>query len=636
MDSKRILVALAVSLLPQHLLAQIDVIDQQGQIKIEPTYQGQNVSALTGANFDLLVIAGNLGGHLSTSSPNLQGSLYVGSYSPYIVSNGGTMASTSITVTANTLSQWNPELSGVMGLVQGIIRVNGNLPPAGQYSVLASYANKNLDGTGFFRFLLPAGSHTASVTGPNGQIHTFTINVTANQETNLGSINTVDAQGNMKIEPLYQGQTLASLAGVSFDILAMTGAGPGEHLSPGTPSQTWAVQVGTYNPYVISNGGVVASGTVTVPANGLVEFKPELSSTMGLVNGVIRVNGNLPPPGQYSISASFANKLLDATGTFRMLLPAGSHSATVTGPNGQIHSFTFNVTANLDTNLGTIQTVDQTGDIKIEPLYKGQLVSSLTGAVFDLLAISGAGPGGHLSTSTPSMTWKVQAKTINPYIISNGGSVANGTVTVPANGLVSFRPELSTKMGLVRGVIRVNGNPPPPGQYSVYASYANKSLDGTGTFRMLLPAGNHTGIVNGPLGTLLSFPITVIAGQEIDLGTPGALNFVSSIALRSGTQASRTWTVRLRNVASYSYLNVTGKLILAQSAGTPSCTPTITSSNPVSFGDFAPNASIDKTFTINFTGCPTANPNAARFNAKIQVTSGTSTATFNIESFSIM
>jgi hypothetical protein len=135
---------------------------------------------------------------------------------------------------------------------------------------------------------------------------------------------------------------------------------------------------------------------------------------------------------------------------------------------------------------------------------------------------------------------------------------------------------------------------------------------------------------------LLSFPITVIAGQEIDLGTPGALNFVSSIALRSGTQASRTWTVRLRNVASYSYLNVTGKLILAQSAGTPSCMPTITSSNPVSFGDFAPNASIDKTFTINFTGCPTANPNAARFNAKIQVTSGTSTATFNIESFSIM
>jgi uncharacterized protein YegP (UPF0339 family) len=641
---------------PAPVAAQIDVIDQPGSMKVEPLYLGQPLASLSQTLFNFVcevkksgVIAN--GSAISDGQSAVTFSLQAGGYTvaTFAQLTGAVLtAETAVTVSPNTLTTYQPEMSASMGLVSGILNINGALPPAGVYNIGVSANSTSIGASGYFRFLLPAGNHVADVSGPSGVLKQVSFTITAGQELNLGTVAVVDAQGSLTIQPLYQSQPLSTMTDTQFNFVAEVRKGgaffDGTAIGPGQASITYHPQAGAYTVATfaqLTGATLTPPAGVTVVANTLTTFQPEMASAMGLVKGILKINGISPPADIYRIQVSASELSVSSSGTFRFLLPAGNHTADVRGPTGLLQQIPFTITAGQELNLGNVNVVDAQGTLQIAPKYLGQPLSSTAAYNFvaEILKAGIVQDGGAISNDFPTYQKTLQAGpySVRTYTQWTGITLTPATgVNVAANTTTTYSPEMSASMGLVRGVVRVNGVLPPPGQYRVEINVSSQVLGSNGAFRFLLNAGNHTGYIYGPTGLLATFQFTVQAGKEIDLGNPGAMNFLGTIA-RSGTQAARTWIISLRNTGTNSFLNVTGKLILTQSAGTPTCTPVISAPNPVTFGDIVAGATIQRSFVLNFTGCPVSPPaNAAKFRVELQVTSGTNTTTFTLAKFDPM
>jgi endo-1,4-beta-xylanase len=83
---------------------------------------------------------------------------------------------------------------------------------------------------------------------------------------------------------------------------------------------------------------------------------------------------------------------------------------------------------------------------------------------------------------------------------------------------------------------------------------------------------------------------------------PG-IGLTGSLASKSGPQEARVWTIKLANPGlGTAYGAQIAKPVLTQMTGS-ACTPVVTGAFPISLGDIASGASLNKEVTIDFTGC---------------------------------
>jgi hypothetical protein len=433
--------------------------------------------------------------------------------------------------------------------------------------------------------------------------------------------------GNLEINPVYNGQSMSGL-GVAGLMRVSIDDAPSVYLDMSSPKIV-PVLAGSRKVTILSEWyeGPV-SAYFNVAAGSTITANVELSSVFGLVRGVLTENGGPLPANAYTVAPydyATPGLGLPGSGQFRMIAPAGSRNVSVRKNGAALVAVPYTAIAGQEVDLNTIDI--GLGTLQISPVYNGQSMSSLGVAGLMRVSIDDA-TSVYMDMSSPK-TVPVLAGSRKVTILSEwyeGPVSAN--FTVAAGSTITANVELSSVFGLVRGVLTENGGPLPASAYRMAphnSATPGLALPGSGQFRMIAPAGSRSAVVSKNYTALFTFPYTAIAGQEVDLGSPGSMSFLGIIG-RTGTQASRTWNISLKNLASVAFLGTTAQLILTQLPGTTACSPTISAPNPVTYGDFAAGATIAKPFVINFTGCPaTPAASAAKFKVELQITSGSST-----------
>ncbi len=624
---KRLRFAFLLGLLGSSLLpGQVDI--STGNLQINPVYNGQSMSSLGVGGLMRVSIDDAPSVYLSMASPvtvpvlagnrkvTILSEWYEGPVSAYF------------NVAAGSTTPANIELSPVFGLVRGVLTENGGALPASAYTVAphsSATPGPSLPGTGQFRMIAPAGSRNMVVRKNGAELLTVAYTAIAGQDVDLQTIDI--GLATLTISPVYNGQSMSSLGVGGLMRLSIDDA-PSVYLSMASPV-TVPVLAGNRKVTILSEwyeGPVsayfnVAAGSTT-PAN------IELSPVFGLVRGVMTENGGALPASAYTVaphSSATPGPSLPGTGQFRMIAPAGSRNMVVRKNGAELLTVAYTAIAGQDVDLQAIDIGLAT--LTLSPVYKGQSMSNLGLGGLMRVSIDDA-PSVYLSMASP-VTVPVLAGNRKMTILSEwyeGPVSAYFNVAAGSTSLANI--ELSPVFGLVRGVMTENGGALTTSAYRVAphsSATPGPSLPGTGQFRMIAPAGSRAALVYKNGTTLFTFPYTAIAGQEVDLGSPGSMSFLGTIA-RTGTQASRTWNISLKNTANVAFLGTTAQLILTQLPGTTACSPTISAPNPVTYGDFAAGATITKPFVINFTGCP-ASPaaSAAKFKVELQITSGSST-----------
>ncbi len=595
-----------------------------GDLKVEPLYNGQTLDTL-GAGFSLAVwVDGTFRAGLAGNNQGVQSSYTLtissGVHTVEIRGSAGVLATTPVNVITGAVTTVNPELNAALGMIRGTVQETGAPPPAATYLICNYLGGSSvtacgpwIPATGIFFSLMEAGTRLGAVTKKNtGPVLSFSYTAIAGVEVDLGILNVPStAPTTLRVQPFYGGVLLDPAVGYQFRMLV-----------DGTPFRDFSSGVNSINVPTIPGVHTLAFrdpfgnvNLVTVAVNAaagvVTTVNPELNTGFATFHGVLQVNGAVPPTGAYYSCSNNTGQgcaPVSTAGAFRNLVTAGPGlGGLYKNGAGLVVPLSFNIPAGTDYDFGTINF--EYGDLTIQPTYNAQTLDQL-GAGYSLDVYVDNVFRTRLSTGQPSYTLPVTpgAHTVRVTQANASGLGVMVNANVPLASATTANPELSTALGLMRGVILINGGPPPANSYFV-CGYSDRiacgpNLGSSGQFRNMIAPGARTGaLFRTTTGLVLTFNYTAIAGVEVDVGTPGSLQLQASVTTRSGTAASRFWTMPLQNTgaATATSTQVTS-FALTQTMGTP-CSPVLLSTLPVSYGDIASGATVTRQFNINFTGC---------------------------------
>lgn len=602
------------------------------QVLVSPVYQGQPLSTAN-ANYKTFWVMGSGGGFGSVLTPAAPTGTYNGIPGTNDTFNlrraadagdgGPVFATQTLQYPASGVLTWNPEMNGHYGILKGSVRIDGNIPPAGSTVIRQELLNPYgleldtpIDAAGNFRILLWATTYSFSIRYNNNRVRVVDLTVTAGQETDAGTIlaPSVVQNGTLSVRPLYQGQLLGAL-NADFSLTATVNGSQLRPLDRANPT-TSDLRFPSSYPFVIRSGSTtVHSSTVTFLPASNVDITPELGGAMGLVEGIVTVNG-VPPTGSgyFITGGSLVN------GAFRKLVLPGTYTDTVTGPAGALRTFTYTVAAGQTTNVGTIAATESIGTLVIEPVYFGQPLATL-GAGFHLRATVNGGPaGGHLRPATPTWTGSFLAGTHTVAITTgpNNTPLLTAPVTVAGNTTTVYQPEMSSVTGLFRGGLRIEGVPPSTPYSLVTAGGIQFPVTlATGDFRGLLWAGTYPISVQG--AAPFTTTGTVVNGVETDFGLLGLLSFNPAILAGGGTiGGQRTWNFKLTNTGPAAVSAQIINIDVVTLSGLPCVNPVRVTALPVTFGSILAGGNATQGIVHNFGG----SPGGCRYNIRFTISDG--------------
>jgi uncharacterized protein with FMN-binding domain len=416
--------------------------------------------------------------------------------------------------------------------------------------------------------------------------------------------------GNVTVRVLYQGQPLQHPCRLYFSSQT-------HGFGCGTSYQN--VATGNFT-LTESHGYPIPPVNFTITAGQTTTVDVEISGQIGIVTGRVFSNGQ--PAVNYHVypGTETGDGYTDATGRFSMYVLAGAGTATVYGSNVQLAMFPFTGVAGQTVDVGTIAT--STGNVTVRVLYQGQPLQHPCRLYFSSQT-HGFGCGtSYQNVATGNFT----------LTESHGYPIPPVNFTITAGQTTTVNVEISGQIGIITGRVFSNGQPAV--NYHVYpgTETGDGYTDATGRFYMYVLAGPRTGYVFGSGVQLATFGYLGVAGQTRDIGTVGSTTLNGTLAGKTGSLASRTWTFRIDNTGVNAAANTQlDSMTLTQTTWPPnpphvptcSPTPTITSTFPRSAGYLAPGASGTVSVNINFSGCQ-AN---ARFTAVINYSANGGTAT---------
>ena len=594
---KTLLLAAACAALP--LYAQLNA--DTGNLTVRIVYQGNPVGGCQLA-YSTSIYYIQCGGSV-TNVPVGNYTLFPG-YSQYL-------PQVPFTITKGVTTELDIEVSPYVGLVTGVILVNGTPPPVGsgfafdldQDRIQYGYT----DATGRFQFLSFPGARQGMVAGNTFNAQQFPFTAAVNTTVDVGTINVTPyvppTYGSYTVRTLYHGQPVSNCLFLYWDV------SNGDNVNCNDTRNQ--VNAGTYT---LSSQYFpqITPVTFDVIDNQTTSVDVEVSQWLGEVTGIVLLDGAPPPAGTIFAYAEFPNGATtgyaDATGRFRLLSAAGPQTGNIV-KDSLLGTFAFTAIAGSTIDIGTV-TVNRAliGNVTVRPLYKGQPFAGCNGMEFLLnnsWSLGCYGTVNDLPAGTYTLTENFHGLTAPIQV-----TVSDGQTTV-------VDVEISGWAGEITGTMKINGNIPPLNSVYAMADYpafvTQGYTDGTGRFRFLAVAGPGTGFVAENV-LLVRFGYTAVAGQTRDLGAVGLTTLNGAITAKNGSLPFKTWTIRLDNTGTLNSAENTqlDNLTLTQTFGT-ACTPVVTSGFPLVAGYLIPGTSASVQVNINFTGCA-AN---ARFTAKL-------------------
>lgn len=516
-----------------------------------------------------------------------------------------------VTITKGVTTQLDIEISPYVGLVTGVILVNGTPPPAGGgfafdssgESIQSGYT----DAIGRFQFLSFPGPHQGLVAGSNFNAKQFLFTAVANTTVDVGSIDVTPyiapTYGSVTLRTLYHGQPVTNCLYVGWEV-ANIGTFDCDTTRNQVPPGSYTLFSNLHAEITPVNFDVIDGQTTLVEV--------EISPWVGEITGVILVDGAPPPANAAYAYADYPNGATlgyaDATGRFRFLSFPGPQTGIV-AKGSVLANLSFTAIAGSTVDIGTINANSApVGNVTVRPLYKGQPLTNCIGMDFQLDNSYSLGCGG-TQNGLPAGSYTL---TENSH-----GLVTPIQVTVSDGQTTVVDVEISGWAGEITGTMKINGNIPPVNTVYAMADYpafvTRGFTDGTGRFRFLAVAGPGTGFVAENV-LLVRFGYTAVAGQTRDLGAVGLTTLNGAITAKNGSLPFKTWTIRLDNTGTLNSAENTqlDNFTLTQTSGA-ACTPVVTSGFPRVAGFLIPGTSASVPVDINFTGCA-AN---ARFTAKL-------------------
>ncbi|HXI60654.1 MAG TPA: HYR domain-containing protein [Polyangia bacterium] len=334
--------------------------------------------------------------------------------------------------------------------------------------------------------------------------------------------------GDVKGTVSWNGAPLTGLQsrGVGAYILGLTSglldAGGSYHLSN--------VRPGTYTVIIFSPGcsevpaEKLGETSITISAGITTTADVDITSTAGLVTGSIASNGTPVASPAIIIDGVCSSSAWssDDNGQFAHFTAPGSYTAQVRGGSALLGSLSLTVIAGQQDDLGQVDFL--TGDVKGTISWNGAPLGGLRarGVGAYILGLTNglldAGGSYHLPNVLPG------AYTL--IIFSPGCSevpaekLGEAAITVTAGATTTADVDITATAGLVTGSITSNGVPVPSPTIIIdgVCSSSAWSSDDTGQFAHFTAPGSYTAQVRGGSALLGSLSLTVIAGQQDDLG----------------------------------------------------------------------------------------------------------------------
>lgn len=291
-------------------------------------------------------IAANVDANGAYGFANLPG----GTYAPAVMLGANVLLQGSATpVTAGSRATAHLDVTASAGLATGVIAVNGQSVSVDRISVVGTGVSCafGANASGRFQMLLPPGSYTATPrsAATGAAIGTFGFSVAAGATTDLGTVGF--AAGSIEGTVLFNGAPVPALAMTGLGALVVqAGAQIATSVDSAGHFVLAPLPTGTYPLVLMHGANTLAQGPTTpVSVGSSTSASIDVTSSAGLVTGVIAVNGLPYPVSRIAVDVGGATWLYstDASARFLMLLPPGSYTATPRSPatGAPIGSFAF-------------------------------------------------------------------------------------------------------------------------------------------------------------------------------------------------------------------------------------------------------------------------------------------------------
>ena len=269
----------------------------------------------------------------------------------------------------------------------------------------------------------------------------------------------------------------------------------------------------------------VAAATVPATAGATTVVPFDLAESMALVTGSLEVDGATPVWHQYRLCdgsggctyPGFAGGglgIFTDTGEVKLAVVAGSS-------NADLWTATDTVAAGDVVSLGAVSLTP--ARIRVSAVYDGAPVGDVAlGMGYCQFQIYLNGRPARSICNGDEPVLEVAEGDVAVRVYSNGWSTpAEATVSAAAGDTVDHVVDVTERMGLVTGTLRVNGEVPALNSYRVCASFGCLIPTAGGTFSYLEPAGSRSATVrpsssNSAIGSV-SYDVT--AGETTALDT---------------------------------------------------------------------------------------------------------------------
>ena len=264
----------------------------------------------------------------------------------------------------------------------------------------------------------------------------------------------------------------------------------------------------------------------------------DISAIRGTVSGTFLINGQPPAGHQYSacIEGFSCTPLVASEFTLLVRPGAGKIYFQSMMAFSRVAEVQYTAVASENVDLGTIDVEFAT--LAVDIVYDGQSIGQSMGGFGGIqgdrcfyLTIDGQRQmmnscGSHEVRDLVAGTRLVG---LQDFVPSGGPPPAMGTyvdVTAPVpvdligNQTTPVSFDISAVRGKVIGSIKINGQAPPPHQYSICIDGSSCSPMVSGTFAMLVRPGNGKLYLQSMMGgsRIVEIPFTAVAGQNVDVG----------------------------------------------------------------------------------------------------------------------
>jgi carbon monoxide dehydrogenase subunit G len=545
------------------------------------------------------------------------------------------------------------DISAVRGEVTGTARINGQVPQDGQYQICIDGSGCGMLIGGGFALLVRPGSGTLHLQSMMtlARLADATYTAVAGQTTDIGVIDvqlatlSVDLQyGGQTIGPSFGPPTAGSLQGDRCFNLSVDGAPgasvcgstllanfpPGSHAIGLQQFQSGGPPPGTYV-------DVVAPTPITLTGGQTTPVVFDITPVRGKIVGTVQVNGSPAPDGQYQICIDGSGCGMLAGGSYALLARPGSGSVKLESMMSLavISTIPFTVVAGQTTDLGALNV--QLASLAVDLLYNGQSIGPAFGP-----PLAGTAQGdkcfnvtvdGQSSASVCGATTVPNLPpgqhTIGLQQFTAGGPPPGGTytdvqtpvtVTLVGGQSTPVAFDISTLRGKISGVVHINGQAPPDGQYQVCLGTGGGcgQIFG-GQFTLFTRPGSGTGTLQNmmQLTTLANFSYIVAAGKTTLIGgvstaAPGSTPTGTGVSVQPVNQTDGTSNATVG--LTFADVSTTGTTTVVQSTTGPAVPAGLQLGSPPVFFDISTTATFDGSVDvcINYTGTTFTDPSQAR------------------------